>query len=222
MALGILGQKVGMVQLFDEEGRAFAATVIHAPPSVVVQVKTVERDGYNAIQVGWGEVKERRLTKPLLGHFKRAGIPPKRFLREFPVENPKEFKPGQELGVDLFQVGEEIVISGRSKGKGFQGVMKRWGFAGGPKSHGSNFRRRPGSIGSITGTGRVFKGKKMPGRMGNRRVTFKGIKVIKVDPERDLLVVKGAVPGAKRGLLELRKKGKVEGHHGTGSGSGSG
>lgn len=203
--LGILGQKVGMVQLFSEDGRALAATVIHAPPSVVVQVKTKEKDGYNAIQLGWGEVKERRLTKPLLGHFKGAGVQPRRFLREFHVPDPGQFKPGQELGVELFQEGEEIIVSGRTKGKGFQGPMKRWGFRGGPKTHGSNFRRRPGSIGTIRGTGRVFKGQKMAGRTGNERVTLKGVKVLKVDAERHLLVVKGAVPGARRGLLELRK-----------------
>lgn len=203
--VGILGEKVGMIQLFDEEGRAFAATVVHAPPSVVVQVKRAERDGYSAIQLGWGPLKEKRVKKPLQGHFRQAGVSPRRVLREFRIEDAAQFEPGQELGVDLFTEGEEITVSGRSKGKGFQGVMKRWGFSGGPKSHGSNFRRRPGAIGSITGTGRVFKGKKMAGRTGNAQVTIKGIKVLKVDPEKNLLVVKGAVPGAKRGVLELRK-----------------
>jgi large subunit ribosomal protein L3 len=209
--LGILGQKVGMIQFFSEDGRALAATVIHAPPSVVVQVKTPEKDGYSAIQLGWGEANERRLTKPLLGHFKAAGVQPRRFLREFRVPDPGQFKPGQELGVELFQEGEEIIVSGRTKGKGFQGPMKRWGFRGGPQSHGSNFRRRPGSIGTIRGTGRVFKGQKMAGRMGNKRVTIKGVKVLKVDPERHLLIVKGAVPGARRGLLELRKADGTDG-----------
>lgn len=205
MAVGILGEKVGMIQWFDEEGRALAATVIHASPSVVIQVKQKERDGYDAVQLGWGEAKEKRMTKPLRGHFERAGVEPRRILKEFRVEDPERFERGQELGVELFAAGEEIIVSGPSKGKGFQGVVKRWGFAGGPGSHGSNFHRRPGAIGSITGTGRVFKGKKMAGRMGNRRVTVKGVKVLKVDPERNLLVVKGAVPGAKRGILELRK-----------------
>ncbi|MCR4404669.1 MAG: 50S ribosomal protein L3 [Candidatus Acetothermia bacterium] len=204
-ALGILGRKLGMIQFFDEEGRALAATVIEASPSVVVQVKRAERDGYNAIQLGWGEQKESRLTKPLAGHFKRAEVAPRRVLREFRVPDPEQFKPGQELGVELFAAGEEIVVSGRSRGKGFQGVMKRHGFAGGPKSHGSNFRRRPGSIGTIRGTGRVFKGQRMAGRTGNERITIKGIKVLKVDPERRLIVVRGAVPGAKGGVLELRK-----------------
>jgi large subunit ribosomal protein L3 len=203
--VGILAEKAGMIQLFDEEGRAFAATVIHAPPSVVVQVRCEERDGYNAIQLGWGQVKEKRVKKPLQGHFQRAGVSPRRVLREFSVEDPGQFEPGQELGVDLFTEGEEITVSGRSKGKGFQGVMKRWGFSGGPKSHGSNFRRRPGAIGSITGTGRVFKGKKMAGRTGNEQVTIKGLKILKVDPEKNLLVVKGTVPGAKRGILKLVK-----------------
>lgn len=205
MAVGIIGEKVGMIQLFDEEGRVVPATVIHAPEAVVVQVKREETDGYNAIQIGWGEVKEPQVKKPLKGHFERAGVEPRRILKEFRVDDPEQFKPGQKLGVELFEEGEKIIVSGRSKGKGFQGVVKRWGFAGGPGSHGSNFHRRTGAIGSITGTGKVFKGKKMPGRMGNRRVTLKGVKVLKVDPERDLLVVKGAVPGAKRGILELRK-----------------
>ena len=205
ISLGILGRKLGMVQLFDEEGRALAATVVHASPSVVVQVKREARDGYNAIQLGWGEQKESRLTRPLAGHFKRAEVAPRRILREFRVAAPEQFKPGQELGVELFQAGEEIVVSGRSRGKGFQGVMKRHGFAGGPKSHGSNFRRRPGSIGTIRGSGRVFKGQRMAGRSGNERITVKGIKVLKVDPERQLIVLQGAVPGAKGGILELRK-----------------
>jgi len=203
--VGIIGEKVGMVQLFDEEGRAFAATVIAAPPAVVIQIKRAERDGYDAIQLGWGTAKEQRVTKPLKGHFERAGVEPRRILKEFRVADPEQFQPGQELGVELFEEGEKITVSGRSKGKGFQGVMKRWGFAGGPKSHGSNFHRRAGAIGSITGTGKVFKGKKMPGRTGNRRVTIKGVKVLKVDPERNLLVIRGAVPGAKHGILELVK-----------------
>ncbi|MFQ6116636.1 MAG: 50S ribosomal protein L3 [Candidatus Bipolaricaulia bacterium] len=203
--VGIIGEKIGMIQLFDEEGRVVPATVIHAPKAVVVQVKKEERDGYAAIQLGWGEVKEKRVTKPLKGHFERAGVEPRRILKEFRVADPEEFQPGQELGVEIFEEGEKITVSGRSKGKGFQGVVKRWGFAGGPGSHGSNFHRRPGAIGSITGTGKVFKGKKMPGRAGNSRVTLKGVKVLKVDPDRDLLVVKGAVPGAKCGILELVK-----------------
>lgn len=202
--VGILGEKMGMIQWFDEEGRVFAATVIHAPPAVVVQVKREDRDGYDAIQLGWGEAKERRMAKPLKGHFEKAGVEPRRILKEFRVADPEQYQPGQELGVELFAEGEEITVSGRSKGKGFQGVMKRHGFSGGPKSHGSNFHRRPGAIGSITGTGKVFKGKKMAGRTGGSRVTC-GTKVLKVDPEKNLLVVKGAVPGAKRGTLELRK-----------------
>ncbi len=207
MPVGILGEKVGMVQLFDEDGRAVPATVIKAEPSVVVQIKTEERDGYNAIQVGYGKVKESKVTKPLRGHFEKAGVEPRRVLKEFRVENPEEFQVGQELGVEIFQEGEKIVVSGRSKGRGFQGVVKRWGFSGWRKSHGHGkvAHRRPGSIGTMRATGKVFKGKKMAGHMGNERVTFKGIEVLKVDKERNLLVVKGAVPGPKRGLLELRK-----------------
>lgn len=194
-----------MVQWFNEKGEALAATVIRAESSVVIQVKRAEKDGYNAIQLGWGTAKEKRVKKPLKGHFERAGVEPRRILKEFRVTDPQQFELGQELGVGIFAEGEKITVSGRSKGKGFQGVVKRWGFSGGPKSHGSNFHRRPGAIGSITGTGKVFKGKKMPGRAGNKRITIKGVKVLKVDPDRDLLVVKGAVPGAKRGILELVK-----------------
>lgn len=206
MAIGILGQKLGMIQWFDGEGKAFAATVIHAEPSVIVQVKREEKDGYNAIQLGYGVTKERRVTKPLQGHFKKAEVEPRRILREFSVDSPNEYQVGQEIRVGVFKEGEGIVISGNSKGKGFQGVMKRWKFAGGPKSHGSNFHRRPGAIGSITGTGRVFKGKKMPGRMGNKRTTVKGLRVLKVDPERNLIVVSGAAPGSNRSVLELRRE----------------
>ncbi len=207
MALGILGEKLGMVQLFDEEGRAVPATVIRAEPSVVVQIKTPEKDGYGAIQLGYGKVKEHRLTKPLRGHFEKAGVEPRRFLREFRVPNPEEFQVGQELGVEIFQEGEKIVVTGRSKGKGFQGVVKRWGFSGWPRSHGHGkvSHRRPGSIGTMRATGKVFKGKKMAGHMGDKRVTIRGLQVLKVDRERHLLVVKGAVPGARGGLLELKK-----------------
>jgi len=205
MALGILGQKAGMTQLFDKAGKAIAATVIYVPPSVVVQVKRVETDGYNALQLGYGQAKERRINKPMAGHFQKAKVPPFKHLREFRVENPADYKVGQELKVDIFKEGEKINVCGTSKGKGFQGVMKRWGFAGGPASHGSGFHRHPGSIGSIRATGRTFKGWKMAGRMGQERITVKNLEVLKVDPQNNLLVIKGAIPGPKRGLLELVK-----------------
>jgi len=206
MALGILGRKAGMTQWFDKDGHAIAATVIYAEPSVVVQIKKAETDGYNAVQLGYGKVKEKHLNKPMKGHLERNGVAPKKVLREFRVENPDEFKMGQEVGVSLFQEGEKIDISGISKGKGFQGVMKRWGFRGGDASHGSSgWHRRPGSIGSIRATGRTFKGWKMAGRMGGERITVKNLEVLKVYADKHLLVIRGAVPGTKRSLLEIKK-----------------
>ncbi len=206
MSLGILGEKAGMITWFDAEGRALAATVLYAEPSVVTQVKSVQSDGYNAIQVGYGAVKEKHVTKPLKGHFHKAGLPVKRTLREFRIAHPEEFKVGQELSVALFQEGEFVSVSGISKGKGFAGVMKRHDFLGGPDSHGSSkWHRRPGSIGSIRATGRTFKGWRMAGHMGHQRVTVKNLKVLKVYPEKNLIVVQGAVPGPRRGLVEIRK-----------------
>lgn len=206
MSLGILGEKAGMITWFDAEGKALAATVLYAEPSVVTQVKSVQSDGYNAIQVGYGAVKEKHVTKPLKGHFHKAGLPLKRTLREFRIAHPEEFKVGQELSVALFQEGEFVSVSGISKGKGFAGVMKRHDFLGGPDSHGSSkWHRRPGSIGSIRATGRTFKGWRMAGHMGHQRVTVKNLKVLKVYPEKNLIVVQGAVPGPRHGLVEIRK-----------------
>ncbi len=206
MALGILGEKAGMITWFDAEGRALAATVLYAEPSVVTQIKTVQSDGYNAIQVGYGKVKEKNVPKPLKGHFNKAGVPPKRTLREFRVDKPDEYTVGQELSVALFQEGELVHVSGISKGKGFAGVMKRHDFLGGPDSHGSSkWHRRPGSIGSIRATGRTFKGWRMAGHMGHERVTVKNLKVLKVYPDKNVIVVQGAVPGPRRGLVEIRK-----------------
>ncbi len=205
MALGMLGRKVGMMQWFDERGNAFAATVIQAEPNVVVQLRTPERDGYSAVQLGYGRVKAKNVPKPLLGHFKRAGVEPRRFLREFRVDDVSGFKVGQEITVEIFEEGEKIDVSGTSKGKGFQGVMKRHGFAGLPASHGHDHQRIPGSIGSLAATGKVFKGKRMAGHMGGERVTVKRLEVLKVDPEKHVIVVKGAVPGPRGGLVELRK-----------------
>ncbi len=206
MALGILGEKAGMITWFDAEGKALAATVLYAEPSVVTQIKSVQSDGYNAIQVGYGKVKEKNVPKPLKGHFNKAGVPPKRTLREFRVDKPEEYKVGQELSVALFQEGELVHVSGISKGKGFAGVMKRHDFLGGPDSHGSSkWHRRPGSIGSIRATGRTFKGWRMAGHMGHERVTVKNLKVLKVYPDKNVIVVQGAVPGPRRGLVEIRK-----------------
>ncbi len=207
MALGILGRKAGMMTWFDQQGRAIAATVILAEPSVVTQIKTSETDGYNAIQLGHGKIKEKNISKPEKGHLNKAGVTPKRTLCEFSVENPTEYKLGQELNVAIFQEGDLVHVSATSKGKGTMGVMRRHGFRGGDASHGSSkWHRRPGSIGGLRATGKVVKGKKMAGRMGNENVTVQNLQILKIIPEKNLLVVKGAVPGYRTAVLEIRKK----------------
>jgi len=205
MAQGLLARKIGMTQMFVND-RAVGATVIETKPCTVVQVKTMDKDGYNALQLGYDPVRESRVTRPLAGHYKKAGVAPHRHLFEVRVDNPEDYSPGTELGVDMFTEGEKISVSGNSRGLGFQGVIKRWNFAGGPKSHGSHFHRRPGSIGNCVKPGRVIKGKKMPGQMGNRRVTNRGLVVLRVDPERNLLIVKGSTPGPRGTILELVKR----------------
>lgn len=208
MGTGILGRKVGMMQWFDETGRAIGATVIEAEPNVVVQVKDAEHDGYEAMQVGFEEVEAKKLNKPERGHFEKAGVAPQRHLREFPTDGNAEYEVGQEIGVDAFEVGDVIDVSGVTKGKGFQGVMKRHGFHGWPAGHGQGKRapRRPGSIGNIMATGKVFKGKKMAGQMGHRRVTVQKLEVLKVDPDKNVIVLKGGVPGPRGAVLELCKR----------------
>ena len=205
MAQGILGRKIGMTQLFVED-RAVGATVVEAQPCTVVQIKTAESDGYNALQLGCGQAKGSQTTKPLLGHYRKADVAPHRRLFEVRVDNPEEYNVGDVIGVDIFEEGEKIDVAGVSKGLGFQGVVKRWDFAGGPKSHGSHFHRRPGSVGMCVKPGRVMKGKKLPGHAGSRRVTVKGLQVLRVDPERNLLVLKGATPGSRGTILELGKR----------------
>jgi len=205
MAQGILGRKIGMTQLFVED-RAVGATVVEAQPCTVVQIKTAESDGYNALQLGYGQAKESQTTKPLLGHYRKANVAPHRHLFEIRVDNSEEYNVGDVIGVDIFEEGEKIDVAGVSKGLGFQGVVKRWDFAGGPKSHGSHFHRRPGSVGMCVKPGRVMKGKKLPGHAGSRRTTVKGLQVLRVDPERNLLVLKGATPGSRGTILELGKR----------------
>lgn len=210
---GILGKKVGMTQVFDDLGEVIPVTVIEAGPCFVAQVKTVERDGYTAIQLGFDEAKPKRLTQPQLKHLQKSNVPPLRHLREIRLTTDElaNFEEGQKLTVDIFEEGEFVDVTGTSKGRGFAGVVKRHGFRGGPKSHGQSDRHRtPGSIGACTTPGRVFKGKRMPGRMGGERVTAQGLKVVMVDPERNLLAVKGAVPGAKNGLLQIRQARKTQ------------
>jgi large subunit ribosomal protein L3 len=204
MKKGILGRKHGMTQIFDEKGEVIPVTVIEAGPCVVVQKKTTETDGYNAIQVGFGDVKEKRLTKPLIGHFKKAGVPFKRYLREFRLDDVSGYEVGSEIKVDIFKPGDRVDVTGISKGKGFAGVVKRYGASRGPMSHGSKYHRRVGSMGATTDPGRTFKGKIMPGHMGHKRVTVQNLEVVKVDPELNLLLVKGSVPGPKGSLLIIK------------------
>lgn len=197
-----MGIKVGMSQVFREDGIVVPVTVVEAGPCVVTQIKTQESDGYEAVQLGFGEVKIR--NKPMTGHFRTSRLA--RYLKEVKADNINEFQVGQNLTVDVFQPGEFVDVTGRSKGRGFSGVMKRHGFGGGPRTHGQSDRpRAPGSIGGGTTPGKVFKGMKMAGHMGNRRITVKGIEIIRVDPERNLLLLKGGVPGAANYLLEIRR-----------------
>jgi len=199
---GILGKKLGMSRIFAEDGRAIPVTVIEAGPCVVVQKKTVDTDGYNAIQIGFGQIKESRVNKPLKGHFK--GTRPTRYLRELRVDDPAEYEVGQEIKVDVFADGEHVDVTGTSKGKGFAGVIKRWGMRRGPMAHGSKYHRGPGALQSGTDPARVFPGRKLPGRHGGKRVTVKNLEVVKVDPERNLLLVKGAVPGVRGSLVIVK------------------
>lgn len=203
MPKGILGRKVGMSQIFTETGEAVPVTVIEAGPCVVVQRKTPEVDGYSAIQLGFGEKRERLFNKPLKGHFEKFGVKPKKYLREIRVEDPTSYEVGQEIKADIFEVGEKVDVVGTSKGKGFAGGIKRHGFHRGPMTHGSKYHRRPGAA-AAKGPGRVFKGRKMPGRLGGERVTVQNLEVVKVDPEQNLLAVKGAIPGPKGGLVLIK------------------
>ncbi|MFZ5897680.1 MAG: 50S ribosomal protein L3 [Bacillota bacterium] len=204
MAKGILGRKLGMTQLFTPEGLVVPVTLIEAGPCTVVQKKTVDRDGYNAIQIGWGEVREKKVTKPVRGHFAKAGVKPMKYLRELRVNDVTEYKIGQEIKCDIFNAGEMVDVTGTSKGRGFAGGIKRHGFHRGPMGHGSKYHRRPGSA-AAKGPARIFKGRKMPGHYGVERVTVQNLEVVKVDPERNLLAVKGAIPGPANGLVFVQE-----------------
>jgi large subunit ribosomal protein L3 len=202
---GLLGKKIGMTRIFDQTGTPKMATVIEAGPCLVVQVKTKDKDGYNAVQLGFAAKKESRMTKALLGHFKKANVAPQRVLREF-RDFEGEVKAGDQIGVGLFQEGERVSVSGLSKGHGFMGVVKRHKFSGGPKSHGQSDRvRAPGSIGSSSFPKRVFKGLRMGGHMGYDRVTIRNMEIIKIIPDRNLILVKGGVPGARNTILEIHR-----------------
>lgn len=202
---GLMGKKIGMTQIFDEDGVVIPVTVLEVASNVVTQVKTGEKEGYNAIQVGYGEIKEKNLNNPKKGHLDKAGVSPKRRLQEFRVESTEGFEVGQELKADLFSAGDSVDITGTSKGKGFQGSIKRHNFSRGPMSHGSHYHRKSGSMGAASDPAKVFKGKKLPGHMGSEVVTIQNLEVVKVDVERNLLIVKGAVPGPKKGLVTINE-----------------
>ena len=204
MKKAILGTKIGMTQIFGEGGKVIPVTAILAGPCTVVQKKTVETDGYNAVQVGYGEIKENKVNKPLKGHFAKANTANKRYLREFRLEDTDGLNVGDEIKVDVFEAGEKVDVSGISKGHGFAGPMKRWNLHRGPMSHGSHSQRVSGSMGMCSYPGRVFKGKKLPGHFGVDKVTIQNLEVVKVDAEQNLILVKGAVPGVKGGLITIR------------------
>ena len=202
---GILAKKIGMTQVFEESGDLVPVTVLQAGPMVVVQKKTVETDGYNAIVVGFGEINEKNVNKPRKGQFKKANASYKRYLREFKVDDVEKYNLGDEITVEIMDGIEFVDVIGTSKGKGTQGVIKRHGFGRGRESHGSKFRRMPGGMGAATWPGKVFKGHRMMGRMGNERVTVQNLKVVRVDKENGIILIKGAVPGPKKGLITVRK-----------------
>ena len=204
MINAIYGKKIGMTQIFDEQDRLIPDTVIQAAPNKVVQVKTVESDGYEAVQLGFGTIKEKKVNKPMAGHFAKQGAEPTRYLREVRVENAAEYKVGDEQTVAAFADVDTVDVTGISKGKGFAGVMKRYGFGGGPGGHGSHFHRAPGSVGQCATPSRVFKGLRLPGHMGCERVTVKNLSVVKIDEDQNLILVKGAVPGGKNGIVRVR------------------
>ena len=204
MNKGLIGKKIGMTQIFDESGKVIPVTVIEAGPCVVAQVKTQDTDGYTAIQLGYGDIKEKKLNKPMKGHFTKVNVTPKKHLREFRVDSVEEVKVGDELKADVFAAGEKIDIQGTSKGKGFQGVIKRHGQHRGPMGHGSMYHRRPGSMGATSTPGRVFKGKKLPGHMGKVTVTIQNLEIVKVDTDKNVLLVKGSVPGPKGAILKVK------------------
>ena len=209
MKKAILTTKVGMTQVFSEDGVLTPVTVLQAGPCVVTQDKTVENDGYSAVQVGFGDIREKLVNKPKKGHFAKAGVTAKRFLKEFRLEDAESYTLGQEIKADVFAAGDKVDATAKSKGKGFQGAIKRHGQSRGPMAHGSKYHRHAGSNGSATTPGRVFKGKHMPGHMGAVRVTVQNLEVVSVDAEKNLILVKGAVPGPKKSLVMLKESVKA-------------
>ncbi len=205
MQKAILATKVGMTQIFNEDGVLTPVTVLQAGPCVVTQIKTVENDGYKAVQVGYGDIREKLVNKPRKGHFAKAGVANKRYLKEFKFDNAEEYAVGQEIKADIFAEGDKIDATAKSKGKGFQGAIKRHNQSRGPMAHGSKFHRHAGSNGAATDPGKVFKGKKMPGQMGAVKVTIQNLEIVKVDVENNLILVKGAVPGPKKATVMLKE-----------------
>lgn len=205
MNRGILGKKLGMTQLFTEDGTVIPVTVLEAGPCVVTQIKTEGKDGYNALQLGYEDIREKLVNKPLKGQFDKPGVSYKRYLREFPFGNLDDYKIGQEIKADVFAEGDRVDIVGKTKGKGFAGNIKRWGQSRGPMSHGSHYHRGSGAMSAGGSPAKVFKNKKLPGRMGNTRVTVQNLEIVKVDLERNLLMVKGAIPGPKGNMIIIKE-----------------
>ncbi|MCK9217379.1 MAG: 50S ribosomal protein L3 [Firmicutes bacterium] len=204
MKKALLGKKVGMTQVFDKEGKAIPVTVIQVGPNIIIQKKTLETDGYNAIKVGFEDIKENKLIKPIRGQFEKVKLATKRYIRELRLENVDSYEVGQEINADVFAEGDRVDISGVSKGKGTAGVIKRYKTSRGPMSHGSHFHRRVGSIGASASPGKTFKGQKLPGRMGNEKTTIQNIAVVKVDAEKNYILVKGGVPGIRGSLVMIK------------------
>jgi large subunit ribosomal protein L3 len=204
MSFELIGKKIGMTQVYDDENNVQVVTVVEVGPCPVVQVKTRESDGYNAVQIGYGEQKEHRVPKPVLGHLRKAGVGPVATLQEFRTDTPNDFEPGQTLTVEKFEGIEKVDVIGTTKGRGFQGVVRRYNYAGGPASHGSMFHRRGGSYGMCQWPGRIIKNTKMPGHMGDVRRTAQNLKIVRIDAERNILLVEGSFPGAKGGIVTIR------------------
>lgn len=205
MCRGLIGKKLGMMGLFSSEGQQVPVTVVQAGPCVITQIKTKETDGYNALQIGFGEKRASRINKPMAGHFQKSGSGRYAFLREVPVDKPDEYTLGQSVSLDIFKVGERVDILGTSKGRGFSGVIKRHGFHGGPKTHGSRSHRVPGSIGCSAWPAKVIKGKKMPGQYGNVKKTIRNMEIVDIKPDENLILLKGSIPGAKSSIVEIKK-----------------
>ncbi|MGA8180562.1 MAG: 50S ribosomal protein L3 [Desulfobacterales bacterium] len=205
MCKGLIGKKLGMTGLFTADGESVPVTAVQVGPCVVTQVKTIDTDGYNALQLGFGEKKESRVNKPLKGHFKKSGEACFAFLREVHVNDPGEYEIGQTISLDFFDIGERIDVTATTKGKGFSGVIKRHGFHGGKKTHGSHSHRIPGSIGCSAWPSKVIKGKKLPGQYGNQRKTIRNLEIVDIRPQDNIVLIKGAVPGSKNGLVEIKK-----------------